>query len=133
MLAPLEIFAASGVPTDAALAQEFTRVAPAIIRAAGSPARDGSFLERLQSNAGKLVRIRPADEPAGDDPDAIVARAETRVRAGDLASAITELTKLTPAARAPAQTWIAKAQARGAALAGSRQFATDALAALGER
>ena len=31
-------------------------------------------LRVLVENAGKLVRIRRADEPAGDDPDAIIAR-----------------------------------------------------------
>jgi hypothetical protein len=133
LLAPLEPFAVAGVPTVAALAQALAGLAPAIIKAAGGPPREGSFLERLQNNAGKLVRIRPADEPPGDDADAIVARAETRARAGEFASAFSELAKLPPATRGPAQAWIAKAQAREAALAASRQFAADALAALSER
>ena len=41
-----------------------------------------------------------------------------------------ELEKLPAPVRAPAQAWIAKAQARTAALAASRAFAADALVAL---
>jgi len=49
---------------------------------------------------------------------------------GDLAGALTEFGNLPETVRAPAQGWIAKAQARTAALAASRTFAADALAAL---
>jgi hypothetical protein len=40
------------------------------------------------------------------------------------------LLTLSPADRAPAQAWLDKAAARDAALAASRQFAADAMAAL---
>jgi hypothetical protein len=47
-----------------------------------------------------------------------------------LPGALTELGNLPATVRAPAQAWISKAQARADALAASRAFATDALAAL---
>jgi hypothetical protein len=50
----------------------------------------------------------------------------------DLPGAIKELAKLPAPARAAAQAWIAKAQARLAAIAASRRFAADAFAALGK-
>jgi hypothetical protein len=42
------------------------------------------------------------------------------------------MAKLSPAARVPAQAWIAKAEARNAAIEASRKFVADALAALGK-
>ena len=50
----------------------------------------------------------------------------------DLAEARRELKTLPPADRAPAQAWLDKADARDAALAASRKFASDAMAALAQ-
>ncbi len=66
-LAPLEPFAAAGVPSQAALARELQALVPAMLKASGAQAPAGGFLDRLQANAGKLVRIRPVDAPPGDD------------------------------------------------------------------
>ncbi len=131
-LAPLEPFAATGVPTAVSLAHELSSLAPKLAQATGRPQQDGSFLERLQANAERLVRVRPIEEVPGDDPAAIAGRIEARAREADLAGALAELGKLPAPARAPAQAWIAKAQARGAAIEASRKFAADALAALGK-
>jgi hypothetical protein len=84
----------------------------------------------LQANAEKLVRIRPIEEFAGDDPAAIIARIEARAAQADLAGALAELAKLPPGLRAGAQGWIAKTEARNAAVELSRRFAADAVAAL---
>jgi hypothetical protein len=134
-LAPLEAFAATGVPSAAALARELTALAgtlrQAAQQAAGTPPRDG-FLEKLQASAEKLVRVRPLEEVAGDDPPAIVSRIEVKAAQADLAGALVELAKLPPALRAPADAWIVKAQARAAALDASRSFAAAALAGLGK-
>ena len=73
-----------------------------MLRAAGAPPRDGGFLERLQANAEKLVRIRPVDEePRGDDRAAMLARVEQRAAQGNIAGALAELAKLPAEARAP--------------------------------
>jgi hypothetical protein len=129
-LAPLEPFAASGVPSAATLSRELTALLPALQQAAGAAPQDGTFLKRLQANAEKLVRVRPLDAP-GDDPAAVLARIDRRAAQSDLAGALTELAKLPASARRPAQAWIAKAEARNAAIDASRKFAADALAALG--
>jgi len=104
----------------------------ALAQSSGAPPREGGFLERLQANAERLVRIRPLDEPPGDDPAAVLTRIEQRALQADLPGALTELAKLPAPARAAAQAWIAKAQARLAAIAASRRFAADAFAALGK-
>lgn len=130
-LTPLEPFAASGVPSAAALSRELTALLPAMRQAAGTTSRDETFLQRLQSNAEKLVRVRPLDA-AGDDASTVLARIDRRAAQSDVAGVLAELAKLPPAARAPAQAWIAKAEASNAAIEASRKFAADALAALGQ-
>jgi hypothetical protein len=131
-LAPLEPFAASGLPNATALAREISDLAPALLQAAGTAPREGGFLERLQSNAEKLVRIRRVEDVAGNDPAAIIARVEVKAAHADLAGALSELASLPEAVRAPAAAWIGKAQARAAAVDASRRLAADAVTQLGK-
>jgi hypothetical protein len=131
-LAPLEGFAVAGVPNVNALARELSGLEPALLQAAGAVPSEAGFLEKLQANAERLVRIRPIEEVAGDDPAAVIARIQFKAVRGDLPGALIELGKLPATVRAPAQVWIAKAQARAAALAASRAFAADALVALAQ-
>jgi hypothetical protein len=130
-LAPLEPFAASGVPSADALGRELLALAPSLRPAAPPPPREG-FLQRLQVNAERLVRVNPAAEVAGDDAGAVVARIEAKAARGDVAGALAELMKLPPDARAAAEPWIAKARARTAALDASRGLAAASLAGLGK-
>jgi len=131
-LAPLQAFAASGVPGDRALARELSGLMPALVKAAGAGAAPAGFLERLQANAGQLVRVRPLDAPAGDDPAAVLARLEVDAANADIDGALADLGKLPEPARKPAQAWIAKAKSRQAALAAARDFAAAAARALGK-
>jgi hypothetical protein len=132
VLAPLEPFAPTGLPSATALGRELVALTNALAQTSGAPPREGGFLDRLQANAERLVRIRPLDEPPGDDPAAVLVRLEQRAIQADLSGALAELAKLPAPARAAAQPWIAKAQARLAAVAASRRFAADAFAALGK-
>ena len=131
LTAALEPFAAAGVPTVAMLARELGALAASLRPAQSAPPR-ASFLERLQGNAEKLVRMRPTEEVAGTDAAAVASRLEGKAAQEDLAGAQAELAKLPPAARAPAEAWVAKVQARTAALDASRRLAADALAGLGK-
>ena len=130
VLAPLISFANSGTPTSVALAQELRALLPALMKSSQAPT---GFLERLEANAGKLVRIRPVDAPAGDDASAVLARVEVEAAQAAIDDAIIDLGKLDAATRAPAQDWIRKAQARQAAFAAARQFASETTHALGKR
>jgi hypothetical protein len=131
VIALIEPFAASGVPGNAALGQELATIVRPLLRASDQTPADAGFLDRLQANAQKLVRVRPVDEePRGDDRSAILSRVEQRASQGNVAAAITELNKLPADARAPMQAWIAKAEARNKAIDASRRLAGDAVAAL---
>ena len=126
----LEPFANGGVPSAAALSGELSVLLPTLLQAVAPQAQGGGLLDRLQANASRLVRVRPISEPAGDDPSAIIARLEVKARNADVAGALTDLMKLTPEQRAPVQAWIAKAHARGAALAAARDIAALSYSAL---
>ncbi|HEY7228818.1 MAG TPA: hypothetical protein VH558_00450 [Pseudolabrys sp.] len=132
-LAPLVPFAANGLPAAAAVAQDLRALMPEMIKASGTQGATGSFLDRLQANAGKLVRIHPVEAPVGTDSAAVLARVEAAIARADIDAALADLEKLDPATRAPAREWIAKVQARQAALAAARQFAADATHMLGKR
>jgi hypothetical protein len=134
-LAPLEPFAVSGVPSAGTLALKLAELAPSLrapAAAAPAPAPGENFLQRLQVNAEKLVRMRPVGEAEGDAVSGGVARAAAMAARDDLAGALAELAKLPPAERAPADSWIKQAQARAAAIDASRRLAADALAGLGK-
>jgi hypothetical protein len=132
LLAPLDPFAASGVPGVSALARELSALEPVLVQAAGGAPPDGSLFEKLEAHAEKLVRIRPSERVQGDQATAIIARVEARAAREDLSGVLAELGKLPAEARVPAQAWIAKVEAREAAVEASRRFAADALAGLGK-
>ena len=87
------------------------------------------IVERLQAGAARLVKIERTDT-VGNDRGAVVARITAAALRNDFNEARRELKTLEPADRAAAQSWLEKADARDAALAASRQFAADAMAAL---
>jgi hypothetical protein len=128
--APLEAFAASGVPGAAALGRELASLVPALQQAAEPASSNSSFLARLESNAQHLVRITPVDAPPGDDPSSVVTRIGVDAAHADIAAALADIAKLPDTAKPLAAAWVEKAQARNAAIAASRKLAADALAAL---
>jgi hypothetical protein len=130
-LKPLEGFAASGVPSVNALCRELLTLVPKLSPPAQQDnATTGTgIVERLQAGAAKLVRIERTDT-VGNDRGAIVARVTAAALRNEPNEARRELNTLAPADRAAAQGWIDKADARDAALAASRKFAAEAMAAL---
>jgi hypothetical protein len=130
-LKPLEAFAASGLPTVATLSRELLAVLPKLTATAdAAPTTGMGFVDRLQAGAARLVRIQRTDAVTGDDRNAIVSRATAAALRNDVALARREVGALQPADRGAVQAWIDKVDARDAALAASRQFAADAMAAL---
>jgi len=129
-LTPLEPFAASGVPSAAALARELATLAPALTEAVEPKQTQSTFLDRIEVNAQRLVRSTPLDAPAGDDPGSVAMRISFNASHGDIDAALTDIAKLPDAAKSIAASWVQKAQARNAAIAASLKLTADALAAL---
>jgi hypothetical protein len=128
--APLEPFAATGVPRSAALAHELAALVPDLRRASETSSGAAGFLGRLEANAQHLVRVTPVDTPAGNEPSAVIARIEADAARADIATALTDIAALPDAARPLAAGWVEKAKAREAAIAASRRIAAAALAGL---
>jgi hypothetical protein len=130
-LKPLDQFADKGVPNAGRLSAELLALVPKLSPAAQqSTATTGTgIVERLQAGAAKLVKIERTDT-VGNDRGAVVARVTAAAVRNDFNEARRQLKTLSPEDRAGAQDWLDKVDARDAALAASRQFAADAMAAL---
>jgi hypothetical protein len=123
-LAPLQPFAATGVPPATTLARallELPEVTPPPL------ATSGGLIDRIKSSATKLVKIERTDAASTDH--AIFARAAEAARRDDLATAVKELGTLPASERTTVQPWLDRVAARDAARAAARAFANDALAA----
>jgi hypothetical protein len=127
----LESFAGTGVPTAAILSRELLTLVPKLSPppVLGNDTVSPDIVDRLRSGAAKLIRIERTDA-VGNDRGAIVARVTAAALRNDSNDARRELKTLPPEERTAAQSWLDKADARDAALAASRQFSTDAMAAL---
>ncbi|MBN8981473.1 MAG: hypothetical protein J0I29_09405 [Rhizobiales bacterium] len=125
ILQPLDQFADKGVPSAPVLNRELigllTPTKPAV------PPQPSGVLDRLTQSALKLVRVRRVDD---DEAARIAARATSAARRDDLAAARREVEALSGPDRAPLAAWIEKVDAREAALAAARQFASNAAATL---
>ncbi len=134
-LSRLAATADSGIPTQAMLAADFPAMARAAREAAALP-DDPDWLDQAAAAVNNLVSWRPAaGEVEGDEPAAILARAEHRLGAGNLAGAVAAMQKLSGRAEEPAAAWLEEAAARlraEDALAGLTATAVDRLAALPE-
>lgn len=128
--AALEPFAAKGLPTSEALSTELVVLLHRLDAKSETSIGSITLMERLESAANRLVRIRPVGEPAGGDPASIRARAEAKAAHFDIDGALAELDRLPPASRAPLRDWIEVAKSRQAALAAARDYDAGARNAL---
>jgi len=132
-IAALELFAANGVPSAVSLAHELTALLPALQQAVEpTSSSNATFLDRLERNAQRLVRITPAEAPAGDDPVTVVTRIGVDAARADVTAALADIARLPDAAKPIAAAFVQKAQTRNAALAASAKLAADALKSLGK-
>lgn len=111
----LRAAAAKGVPTVSMLASQFGDVAPKIIAATRPVDPNAGVLDRLWASATRLVEARPVGLVEGEGADAITARIEAHLNAGDLGAAITEWEKLPENAKAVSVDFANAMKARQAA------------------
>ena len=88
LVAALAPLAATGVATAPALRSNFGVVAAAILRALDAPA-DAGWLSQAFAEVKSLVSVRRVGgDISGDDPEAVLARAEAQLARGDVAAAV---------------------------------------------
>ena len=113
----LAAVAVEGLPTQTALTEVFpdlARAALATARAEGVGQEDGGGLGSFLRNQFNVRSVEPRE---GDDPDAVLSRAEAALRGGDLGTTIAEIAALPDPVKAGFADWLATAQARTDALA----------------
>lgn len=128
--APLEAFAATGLPRVEPLVHELAALVPALRQATDTSSGDTTFLGKLKANMHNLVDFTPAEPPPGNDPAAVMTRIDIDADRGDIAAALNDIAALPDHAKALTADWAQKAQARQDALAASRNISAETLAAL---
>jgi len=130
-VAQLAPYADGGVADPASLRLRFQPVADAIARAAAAP-QGGGWIDRTIARIRNLVTVRRVGETAAakDDAQGLVARAELRLAAGDLAGAVAALERLEGAPATAAAGWLTDARGRLAVDGAVAALFTRALAAV---
>jgi len=103
--------AAAGVKSVAWLQREFTLVLRTVLAAEDTIAAPG-VMAKLVGTAKSLIRIRRVGDVEGDSREAIIARLETRVKAGNMAAALGEAKKLKGASAKAAAGWVGLVEER---------------------
>ena len=129
-LAQLKPFANDGAPTTAALANDFTKIAPALLSAA-EPKSDDGIMSRMMANMRGVVSVHPVGEQAGDDAAALVSQISAALGRGDVAGALKTFARLPDASRAVGKDWAAKANSRVEAAGAAQALLDDSLTRLG--
>ncbi len=110
--------AEQGIPTVAMLRDRFRAIADEV-RPPLQPDTGQGWLDRALDRAVSVVRVRRVGEDVpGEEPDAILARAEAALNRGDLARAVAEIETLPAEAGTAFADWLAAARARLAAREG---------------
>ena len=117
---------AGGVPSLAALRDRFAATAAAAVDASLVGSGEGVIGQALTRMAS-LVTVRRTTSDAGDGVDALLARAESALTAGDLTAAVAAMRKLTGAPAEVSAGWLADAEARLAVDAAVRALQARAL------
>jgi hypothetical protein len=111
-LAALRPLAERGAPTRAVLVAEFPEMARQAAFAAHTPPNGASVFARASHALSALFTVRRTDQLAGNDPDAILARAERRVNDGDLDGAVHEMEALPQKGQVAAKVWLDRVRSR---------------------
>lgn len=127
--AALSPYQETGIASLEALAKDFAPLARSAL-AAEYANEDSSFITRLWGEARSMIRIRRTGMVEGDTVEAILARTETRLKAGDLAAAVKEASALKGEAAVIFRPWLDAAKARVAAEAALDRMEAKLLAAL---
>ena len=121
--APWALFDAAdrGVDTLGELRADFAPLAREALRAARA-AETEPGVASLFRNAFNARSLEPRE---GDDPDAVLSRAEAAVDAGDLEGALDEIAALPEDAQAVLADWTERARTRAEAVAAANEFLKD--------
>lgn len=121
----LTTVANEGVPTLAALRAAFPDAARAALQDAQDVPADASAAERMAAFLRKQTNARSLSPREGEDPDAVLSRAEAALNDGELDAALAELSGLPEEAAQSLAGWVAEAETRSAATAAARSLGNE--------
>ncbi|MDF0597900.1 hypothetical protein [Psychromarinibacter halotolerans] len=119
---PLSAHAEDGIPTLDALQDSFPDAARAALTVSSRSAAEDGELSAFQAFLRTQVGARSLEPREGNDPDAILSRAEAAVAAADLDTALTELQALPQEGQDAMSEWAAQATVRRDVLAAAEQL-----------
>ena len=122
----LSAAAESGVATLGELRESFPDAARSALAETQTLPEDGSMRDRVTAFLRRQTNARSLAPRDGDDPDAVLSRAEAALASGDLNATLSELEALPPEAMAQLEDWRASAAARQAALNGAATLTASA-------
>ena len=108
--------AATGLPSMAQLRDTFPEQARLALTAALQANMGSTWAERVTNFLRAQTGARALTPQAGDDPDAVLSRAQAALTSGDLPQTLAEGTSLPPEAQAAMQSWTDAATLRQAGL-----------------
>lgn len=117
---------AQGVPTLAALRDSFPPAAREALAVSVRETAGTDTWGRVKAFFKSQSGARSLTPRAGNDPDAILSRAEAALRAGDLSATLDELKALPEAGQAVMAEWVANAGRRMAAVDAARSLEQQA-------
>ena len=130
-LGALPSHADTGIPTVAELSANLTKLAETSAAPPTAPA-ETSILDSMVASAKSAISIRRIGADAtGDEPGAVLARAEAALQQGDLAAAVKEVESLPVPARDAFAGWLDDAKARASANDSLSKLESTVLASLG--
>ncbi|WP_018700085.1 hypothetical protein [Amorphus coralli] len=132
IVAPLDAYAETGLPTRRALVAAFPEVEDSIRDTVRGGAQDEGFMAGLLANAESLVKVRRTDAPEDGGVSATLDQIRADLDKGDLAAAASDWTKLPEPAQAASKTWHDQVAARVAADALVAKVTQDVLASLSQ-
>jgi hypothetical protein len=112
-LTEFEADAATGIATNAELLSALPDVLNAAYAAIETP-ENGTFLERVVTNARSVVRIRRIRPSEGESPSQVLSRMDAQMKAFNVAGVLREAEGLKGSVRDVIQPWKDKAMARRA-------------------
>jgi len=117
--------AESGVPTRAQLVEGYPEAARAALSAARASGEGGDAGASVGGFLRAQLGVRSLEPREGNDPDAILSRAEAAVAEGRLGDALAEIEMLPEEARAAMSGWAEEAAARRDALAAAEALSAE--------
>lgn len=121
--AMLSEYADRGIATLSALQDEFPEAARKALDSSIRAAVSDGQMDRVTAFFRTQLGTRSLEPKEGDDPDAVLSRAEAALKEGRIGTALSELAAMPDAGKPALEAWVAKARARHDALEAAQSLA----------